>query len=162
MLALVALPAHAQTIDSPLETIYAPDSMLVAGKLADINPAGRIVIERKEVLAGKDKPPAQIDIRVPNAVLNDVKIGDVYIVAYSMFVRDPRKAVGQMVSRDGARVLNSPGLEPALFRDTQATRAILKAGRSEHGRESRKLLDLLLAALPGPDRALQNLAAGEL
>ncbi len=155
-------PARADRLESPLELVYAPDSMLVAGKLIEINPTGRVVIQRGEVLAGKDKPPEKIDIRVPKDALRDVRTGERYVIAYSMYRRDPRRPVGMVANPDGATVLVSPGIEPALFRDTPAVRAILKAGRSEHGRESRKLLDLLMGALAGDDPQLQNLAAGEL
>ena len=162
MLFAWTINVRAQRVESPLELMYAPDNMLVAGKLIEINPVGRIVIQRKDVLSGKIAPPAKIDVRVPHDALGTVKVGDSYIVAYSMFRRDPRKAVGLVPNPDGAVVLENPGIEPALFRDTPAARAILKAGSSEHGRESRKLLDLLLAALAGGDPQLQNLAAGEL
>ena len=155
------MTAHAERLESPLELIYAPDAMLVAGKLIEINPVGRIVIEKKEVLHGDAKPPEKIDVRVGNEVLNNVKVGDRYLIAYSMFRRDPRRPVGMVPNPDGAIVLVSPGIEPALFHDTPATRAILKAGRSEHGRESKGLRDLLISALSGPDSDLQYLAAGE-
>jgi len=159
---LAAAPARAERLESPLELIYAPDVMLVAGPLIEINPKGRIVIERKDVLAGKEKPPEKIDARVPIEILGTLKTGESYVIAYSMFRRDPRKAVGMVMNPDGAVVLSSTGIEPALFRDTPTTRAFLKAGRSEHGRESRKLLDLVLKALGGDDAQLANLAAGEI
>jgi hypothetical protein len=159
---LVAAPARAERLESPLELMYAPDAQIVAGKLIEINPVGRIVIEPKDILWGKTKPPAHLDIRIPNDFLNDVKTGERYVVAYSMFRRDPRKALGMVPNKEGAVAMVSPGIEPAVFRDTPAIRAILKAGRNEHGRESRKLAELLLAALPGDDTQIQNLAAGEL
>jgi len=159
---LPAAPARAQRIESPLEAMYAPDGSIVAGKLIDINPVGRIVIEPKETLWGRTKPPEKLDIRVPNDFLNDVKVGERYVVAYSMFRRDPRKAVGMVANKEGAVAIVTPGIEPAVFGDTPAIRAILKAGRSEHGRESKKLLELLLAALRSEDSQLRYLAAGEL
>jgi len=158
----VAMPARADRVESPLELMYADDAMIVAGKLIETNPAGRIVIAPKEILWGKSKPPEKLDIRIPKDFLNDVKVGERYVVAYSMFLRDPRKAVGFVPNKEGAVVIVSPGIEPAVFGDAPAIRAILKTGRSEHGRESRKLADLLLAALRGADAQLQNLAAGEL
>jgi hypothetical protein len=160
-LLLLTPDARAERLESPLELMYAPDALIIAGKLIETNPAGRIVIEPKDRLWGKTKPPAQVDIRVPKPVLDNVKIGERYIVAYSMVRRDPRKAVGMVANKDGAVAIVSPGIEPALFRDTPEVRAILKAGRSEHGRESRRLFDLLIAAIDGSDPALQNLAAGE-
>jgi hypothetical protein len=163
LLSLLSMqPARAERLESPLELMYAPGNMIVAGPLVEINPAGRIVLERKDVLGGKDRPPDKVDVRVPKAVLGTLKTGDRYIVAYSLYRRDPRQAVGMALNPDGAVVLASTGIEPALFRDTPQTRAILKAGRSEHSRESRRLLDLLLDALGGSDAQLANLAAGEL
>jgi hypothetical protein len=158
---LFTLPARAQRLESPLELMYAPDASIAAGKLVEINPAGRIVIEPKEMLWGKTRPPEKLDIRIPNDALYDVKVGERYVVAYSLFRRDPRKAVGMVPNKEGAVAIVSPGIEPAVFRDTPAIRAILKAGRSEHGRESRKLAELLLEALKGTDAQLQYLAAGE-
>jgi hypothetical protein len=153
--------AHAQRVEAPLELIYAPDSLLVAGTLIAINPTGRIVIQKKDVLAGKGKPPAKIDAAVRKDIFPRLKIGQPYLMAYTMYRRDPRKAVGLVMNPGGATVLDSPGLEPALFEDTPAARAILKAGKSEHGRESRNLVDLLIAALGGTNAPLQTLAAGE-
>ena len=160
---LLFMPAaRAERLESPLELMYAPDASIVAGKLVETNPVGRIVIEPKDLLWGKSKPPGKLDIRVPTDFLNDVKTGERYVVAYSLFRRDPRKAVGMVPNKEGAVAIVSPGIEPAVFSDTPAIRAILKAGKSEHGRESRKLADLLLAALSGDDPQLQYLAAGEL
>ena len=67
-----------------------------------------------------------------------------------------------LANRDGPTLLVSLGLEPALFRDAPAIRAILDAGRSERGRESRRFYDLIMQALGGSDPQLQNLAAGEI
>ena len=156
------MPARADRLESPLELMYAPDNMLVAGKLIEINPVGRIVIERKDVISGKTPPPERIDARVPNEAMADLKVGERYVIAYSLFRRDPRKPVGMVPNKEGAVAIVSPGIEPAIFRDTPSIRAILKAGKSEHGRESRKLADLLLNALSGDDAALRYLAAGEL
>jgi hypothetical protein len=162
LLAVATMSARAEPLDSPLELMYAPDAMIVAGPLIEINPAGRIVIQRKEVLSGKDQPPDKIDVRTPIDVPGGLKIGERYVVAYSMYRRDTRNPVAMAVNPDGATALVSPGIEPAVFRDTPQLRAILKAGRTDEGRESRRLLDLLLTALGGADAQLANLAAGEL
>ena len=44
----VAMPARADRVESPLELMYADDAMIVAGKLIETNPAGRIVIARRK------------------------------------------------------------------------------------------------------------------
>ena len=161
-LALGALPVRAERVEPPLELLYAPGNLLVAGSVIEINPSGRLVFARKDVLGGMGRLPEKIDVRVPMSVLNDAKPGDLYIFGYSMTRADPRNPTHTIANPDGAVILTSIGLDPALFRDTPAARAILKAGRSERGRESYRLFDLLIKALAGSDRPLQNLAAGEI
>ena len=156
-----AQSALAERVEPPLELLYAPGNMLVAGPLVEINPTGRLVFKRKDVLSGKPKPPELIDIRVPAALLREVRVGERYIFGYTELRPDPRRPTRLAANPDGAVMLSSIGLEPALFRDTTDVRTILSAGRSEHGRESRRLFDRLLKALTGSDAALQNLAAGE-
>jgi hypothetical protein len=154
-------PGRAERVEPPLELLYAPGSMLVAGPVVEINPTGRIVFQRKDVLGGKERPPEQIDVRVPKATLPTVKVGERYIFGYTNLRTDPRNPTRASLDPNGAVLLTSIGLDPALFRDTPEARAILKAGRSEHGRESRSLFEQLLKALHGSDLALQTLAAGE-
>ena len=166
LLAVAALlawgtPSHAERVDPPLELLYGDGNMLVAGPVVEINPSGRVVFQRKDVLGGKERPPEQIDVRVPTATLQGLKVGERYIFGYTNLHTDPRNPTRATLDPNGAVLLTSIGLDPALFRDTPEVRAILKAGRSEHGRESRGLFDQLLKALNGPDPALQTLAAGE-
>lgn len=160
-LVLGAGAAGAAPVEPPVELLYASGNLLVAGPLIDINPSGRLVFARKDVLGGKPRPPEQIDVRVPTSLLAEVKIGERYIFGYSMY-RPDRQASALVANREGATLLVSMGLEPALFRDTPATRTLLKVGRSEFGRESRRFRDLIMQALAGSDPQLQNLAAGEI
>ncbi|HEY0231508.1 MAG TPA: hypothetical protein VGC55_09665 [Dokdonella sp.] len=153
--------SRAERVEPPLELLYAPGNMLVAGPILEINPSGRIVFQRKDVLGGKERPPEQIDVRVPMSSLRTVQVGERYIFGYTNLRTDPRNPTRAMLDPNGAVVLTSIGLDPALFRDTPEARAILKAARSERGRESRSLFDQLLKALNGADPALQTLAAGE-
>lgn len=164
MLALATCPvvAFAGPIEPPMELLYLPENQLVAGPLLDINPNGRLVFQRKDVLGGKGKPPEQIDVRAPKATLDAVKRGERYIFGYAASRSDPRNPTKTVLDPQGPVLLTSIGLEPAaLFRDTPEARALLKAGRSEHGRESRRFFELLMQALAGTDPALQALAAGE-
>jgi hypothetical protein len=153
--------AHAGRVEPPLELLHAPGNMLVAGTLVDINPTGRLVFRRTEVLAGTTRPPDLVDVRVSTPALGQVKSGERYIFGYTLLRADPRNPSRAVLNPDGAIILSSIGLDPALFRDTAEARAILKAGSSEKGRESRDLYGRLLKALAGRDRALQLLAAGE-
>lgn len=152
----------AKPVPPPLELLYDGDNRLVAGSVVETNPSGRVVFERKDVLDGKPRPPEKIDVRVPLAVLGTVRTGERYVFGYATGQKDPRDPLRRIANPDGAQLIVSIGLDPALFRDTPEVRAILSAARTERGRESRRLFDLLMKALAGRDRALQNLAAGQI
>lgn len=155
-------PVFAERVEPPLELLYAPGNMLVAGTLVEINPAGRLVFQRERVLSGKPMPPEKIDVRVPPSILPTSKIGTRYIFGYSILGPDPRQPTRLIENRDGATMLVSTGLDPALFSDSRNTRALLEGGSTEHARASRRLFRMLLKALTGPDRALQELAGGQI
>ncbi|MEO7326877.1 MAG: hypothetical protein ABIW82_18800 [Dokdonella sp.] len=155
-------PARAEHVEAPVELLYAPGNMLVAGTVIEINPSGRLVFERKDVLGGKGRPPEKIDVRVPKRVLDSTRLGERYIVGYSLARADARDPTRVVANPGGAVLLSSIGLDPAMFNENSATRELLKAGRTEHGRESRHFFDLLMKALAGGERSLQMLAAGEI
>jgi len=164
LLALAAaLPiVHAGRVEPPVELLYAPGNLLVAGKVIEVDErGGRLVFERKDVL-GKGRPPEQVDVRASTAALARVKSGQRYIFGYSLARADARDPLRTVADPRGAALLSSIGLDPALFDDTPLARSILKAGRSEHGRESRRFFDLLLQGLESRDASLQYLAAGEI
>ena len=156
-------PALAKPIKPPLELLYSSPNLLVAGTLVEINPTGRLVFERGEVLNGEPQPPEQIDLRVSETLLADVALGQRYIFAFANLHTD-RNTVDRPLAanRLGATLLSSTGIEPALFRDTADVRAILQAGRTEEGRDSRAFIGLLVRALDGDDAQLRLLAAGEI
>jgi hypothetical protein len=158
---LGAAALQAKPVQPPLELLYSGDNRLIAGALVEINPTGRLVFQRKDVLDGKSRPPEKIDVRVPAALLDRVKLGERYIVGYATGKKDPRDPLRRIQNPDGPQLIVSIGLDPALFRDTPETRAVFATARSERGRESRTMFDQLMKALAGPDRALQDLAAGQ-
>ncbi|MGB8379147.1 MAG: hypothetical protein WCE70_11925 [Rhodanobacteraceae bacterium] len=159
---LIAPAMGGEKVEPPLKVLYAPENTLVVGKLVEVRPAGRLVFAVDEQLGGKPTPPARIDVLVPKSTLSDVKAGDRYIFAYSLYQQDSLRPDRAIDNRDGAVMLVEPGLEPALFHDNRATRAILSASRKEESGESGRLLRLLIAALRGKDPALQNLAANQI
>ena len=163
LLGAIAGAALAKPIKPPLELLYASPNLLVAGTLVEINPTGRLVFERGEVLNGAPQPPPQIDVRVSESVLADVVLGQRYIFAFANLHTD-RNTVDRRLAanRLGASLLSSTGIEPALFRDSADVRAILEAGRTRKGRDSRSFMTRLLSALEGDDAQLRLLAAGEI
>lgn len=144
----------------PIDLLHAQDNWLVAGRLAETVP-GRLVFERTEVLAGKGETPDRIDVRAP-VLPQPPAMGSDYIFAYTVVHRDKRLPGKKGGNVEGATLLSSTGLEPALFADTPALREILRVGHTVAGRQSRAMLDLLLAALAGEDAALRDLAAAQI
>ena len=144
----------------PLDLLHAQDNWLVAARLAETVP-GRLVFERAEVIAGKGEPPERIDVRAP-VVPRVPTVGADYIIGFSAVHRDKRLPGMKAGNVEGAVLISSTGLEPALFADTPQLRAILRTGASVAGRQSREMLELLLAALAGEDPALRDLAAAQI
>ncbi|MGA9422322.1 MAG: hypothetical protein WBW61_08150 [Rhodanobacteraceae bacterium] len=146
----------------PLEALYAPENTLVVGKLVEVKPVGRLVFTVEKQLGGKEAAPTRIDVRVPKPTLAEVKAGNRYIFAYSLYRQDSLRPDRAIYHQDGAVMLVEPGLEPALLHDDRATRSILSEAREEEAGQSGRLLRLLIAALHGGDPALQNLAANQI
>jgi hypothetical protein len=158
--AIAGSVAAAPRTSPPLDLLHAQDNWLVAGRLAEVVP-GRLVFERAEVLSGKGEPPERVDVRAP--VLQRAPVtGTAYIFGYTAVHRDKRLPGMKAGNAEGAVLLSSTGLEPALFADTPALREILRVGHTVAGRQSRGMLDLLLAALAGEDAALRDLAAAQI
>lgn len=162
LLALMASDrAHAGPVDPPIQLLHARGNFLVAGRVHEINPTGRIVFQRKEVLSGTPLPPELIDVEASPEVIAQVKRGQRYLVGYSAFRRD--RHLGAMVANlQGPTLLVSIGLEPALFADSRFARDLLKRGSSPSERESARFREQLLKALEGRESSLRVLAAGEL
>lgn len=161
-LLLFALPVSAGPIDPPLELLHSSSSVLIAGKLARIDADGRLEFTVRDTLSGTPPQEYAVDIGFGSDVPADLRVGHRYIVGYTILIRDPHNRKHKLPNPQGPTVLSSPGLEPALFEDSRALRAILRASDDEEGRESQELLDLLLKAIAGSEPQLQNLAAYEL
>jgi hypothetical protein len=163
VLAAAAPSLPAKPVKPPVDLLYASPNVLVAGTLIEINPTGRLVFERGEVLNGEPPPPQRIDVRVAAPLLADVKIGERYIFAYASVHTDRNTVERDLAAnRAGAIVLSSTGIEPALFHDTPDVRALLQLGRTGQGRASDAFVESLLRALEGEDAQLRLLAAGQI
>ncbi|MEO7935890.1 MAG: hypothetical protein ABIR27_06505 [Dokdonella sp.] len=171
------LPAAiaAEGAEPPLEVLFAKQNMLVAGKLLEINPSGRLVFAMGERLSGQTTPPRRIDLRVPKQALAQAKIGTRYVFGYTLYTADMVKREMLRLNPAGPVMLMALGIEPAMFEDSRQLRSILRAGNEEEGaaneasrsdrersHEQRRLWQRLMKALSGKDRALQNLAASQI
>jgi hypothetical protein len=158
---LLAGSAAAGPIEAPMEVLHSSSNVLIAAKLVRIDPDGRVEFLRKDVLSGEASPADRIAFDVEPEVLARVKSGRRYVLGYSIYIRDPHNRKAKIPNPRGPTLVSSPGLEPALFDDSRALRALLRAGRTDEGRHSSDYLGLLLKAVEGDDRPLQNLAAHE-
>ena len=157
------IPAlRAEPLEPPLELLFDRANVLVAGTLADTSRAGHLVFRRDEVLHAGTPPPERIDVRAAPAAIANAKIGERYIVGYTAAMPDPRHPGAMVADPRGPVLLDSAGLEPALFVDSPELRRILRQARSERGRDSQEMRGLLFAALEGRDQPLQSLAAAQI
>lgn len=153
--------AHAGPAQPPLEQLFSPESRLILGELTEINPAGRLVFKRIKVYGKAVDVPELVDVRAGEDAMSSARIGETYVVGYTLFHHDRQHPGGMAPNRRGGVLTTSVGLEPALFRNTETIQKILALAQSERGRESRRLRRLLMNALVGDDRPLQLLAAGQ-
>ncbi len=161
-LLLVHSAAVAAPVEPPLDLLLSGTSRLVSGKVVEIDPAGRIVFARGHVLSKNSDVPEMIDVRVSPSVVESVALGDEYLFAYSMTHRDKLAPAGVSLNRQGAILISSSGVEPALFRNSAELRSILEVAGSDRGPENRHLLELLLKTLDGNDAKMRALVAAQI
>lgn len=145
----------------PLDVLFASESRLVMGSLVEKNPAGRLVFKREKVYGQSTDVPELVDVRVGQAELDSARIGQRYVLGYSLFHRDKQSPGGIAANRKGAILIHTSGLEPALFEDSRRLQKILDAAETWEGRRSDAMKRLLSKALAGPDPSLQLLAAAQ-
>jgi hypothetical protein len=162
--AILVVPAAqaAEGMEPPLELMYAKQNMLVAGKLLSMEPSGRLIFSFGELLSGQAAPPDRIDVSSPTQVLEQVKVGNSYVFAYSIYKQDPERPEQLRANPRGAVMLFALGLEPALFDDGRQLRSLLKASQEKSESGERRLWKDLMKALTGKNRSLQNLAANQI
>ena len=154
--------AQAGTIEPPLHMLFSGKNRLVVGTVKEINPPNRIVFEREKVFGDHADVPDLVDLLADTSAVKSVALGDRYVFAYSMYVRDKRAPGGYVNNKKNAMILSSPGLEPALLNDSKTLQAILSASDTEAKRDSRPLLGLMLGTLKGDDPQLRGLAAAQI
>ena len=154
--------AHAGPAQPPLEQLFSPESRLILGELTEINPAGRLVFKRIKVYGKAVDVPERVDIRATDSTIASVKLGETYVVGYTLFHHDRKHPGGMAPNRRGGILTTAVGLDPALFRDSETIQTMLSLAKTERGRESGRLRRLLMDALVGDDAPLQLLAAGQI
>lgn len=156
---LFAVTAFAAKIKPPSAVLREATTSLASVEFAEAGVDGRMVFRRLEKLGGDAEIPELIDLSVPEELRRIVLPGERYLIAYTVFRREAEQI---RVARLGAQLLVSPGLEPALLRDTAQNRAILAWQPGDDADATRKRLPELLAMLDARDPQQQNFALSEI
>lgn len=156
---LLASNAFAAKIKPPSAVLREATTSIAAVEFADAGVEGRMVFRRIEKLGGEADIPELIDLAVPAELRRVVRPGERYLIAYTLFRREAEQI---RVARLGAQLLVSPGLEPALLRDSEPNRAIFAWQPGADAQAARKRLPELLALLEARDTQLQNFALSEI
>lgn len=156
---LCAASAFAAKVKPPAAILRENTTSLAAVEFAEAGVEGRMVFRRIEPLGGDAEIPELIDLAVPAEVRQVVLPGERYLIAYTVFRREAEQI---RIARLGAQLLVTPGLEPALLRDTPENRAIFAWQPGADESAVRKHLPDLLAMLEARDTQRQNFALSEI
>jgi len=159
---LVSLQALGGEIDPPSEFLFKASHTLVAGEIVGSTAEGTIELRVRETLHGPDPSARILKVRTSPAWLAGIDRGDSAVVGYTRYRRSATRPGSLELRPDGPVVLVSAGLEPALFRDTPALRALLMRARDVANLRSRGYLEEVTKGLESTDPQLQNYFAAEL
>ncbi|WP_313919080.1 hypothetical protein [Tahibacter sp.] len=159
LLSLFACGAFAAKVKPPGAVLREATTSIASVEFAENGPSGRMVFRRIEKLGGDAEMPELIDLAVPEELRHIVLPGERYLIAYTMFRREAEQI---RADRRGAQLLVTPGLEPALLRDSPENRAILAWQAGEDAAAVKARLPELLALLDARDPQLQNFALSEI
>ncbi len=159
LLSLFACGAFAAKVKPPGAVLREATTSIAAVEFAENGPTGRMVFRRIEKLGGDAEMPELIDLAVPEELRRIVLPGERYLIAYTLFRREAEQI---RPDRRGAQLLVTPGLEPALLRDSPENRAILAWRAGDDAATVKARLPELLALLDAEDPQLQNFALSEI
>lgn len=159
LLSLFACAAFAAKVKPPGAVLREATTSIASVEFAENGPSGRMVFRRIEKLGGDAEMPELIDLAVPEELRRIVLPGERYLIAYTIFRREAEQI---RADRRGAQLLVSPGLEPALLRDSPENRAILAWRAGDDAAAVKARLPELLALLDAQDPQRQNFALSEI
>lgn len=159
LLMLAPAAAMAARIDPPSIALGRPTTTLVVARFKEWGPGERLVFETERTLRSSREVPALIDIAKPD-LIEAPRVGGRYVLAYTVVKSDALKRT--VANTRGAVFLASPGLEPALWKASAHTEALVTWAIGEEPAAVRAALPKLLALLRSRDRQLQDYAAAEL
>ena len=142
-------PLPAPPVDPPSKVLQSARTQVVTGRFASRLPDGRYRFTEISAVRGPDEAPAEVLVRGPDWLATWLSPGHRYLFAYTAYLRNPRFRKEMLVDTDGPRLVDWPGLEPALFMDSEGLSATLLHPLDRDTLQSPEFLDRLISvAIP--------------
>ncbi len=159
---LAGTPLPAPPVDPPSKVLQSPRTQVVVGAFAGRLPDGRYRFIDVAGIRGPDEVPAEVLVRGPDWLAAWLSTEHRYLFAYTAYLRNPRFRKEVLVDTDGPRLIDWPGLQPALFIDSESLRDVLLHPLDGDALKSPTFLDRVIAGLASRDSQVQNFHAAEL
>jgi hypothetical protein len=158
LLQALAIPAAqaARTLGPPSKLLGADRNFVTVAVAVEEVAPGRFLFKKREDLVGA--APAEFEVRLVGVPAGEVKAGAQVVIGHSSYLRHARFPALKRDDPEGEKVIDLPGVGPALFEDSPQVRVLVVAPRMG----SRTVLDAILRQLARPDRQARRLAVFEL
>lgn len=164
--------AFAEKIKPPTVALGEPTTTIVVADYMEGSSPERVVFSKVKVLQSRADVPQLIDIAKPD-LREPLVAGQRYVLAYSPYAENRFEQI--VVNPRGASFLSSPGIEPALWRDSREARALVtwridgeesererEQESDESGEAAEHAMPRLLKMLRSDDRQWREFASAEI
>ncbi len=144
--------------------VWVPPSKLLSADrnfVAVVTAAEQVAPDRFRFVKQADlvgEAPPQIEVRLVGLEPGEVRAGAVYVLGFSSYLRHARFPAQKTDDPEGPKVIDLPGVGPALFEDSPSVRQLVRAPQLS----APQVRDAALDQLARPDRRSRRLAAFEL
>ena len=159
---IVCGPLWAPPLPPPSKVLQSPRTQVVVGTYVDRLADGRYRFKKVDDLRGPDSAPDEIVVRGPDWLLGWLSPNTQYLFAYTAYARNPRFRKETIVDTNGPQLIDSSGLEPALFIEAAGLREQLIHTLDKPSLQTDAFIEQIAAGLGSTDIQLQNFYAAEL
>lgn len=159
--AFASMQLRAAAIEPPSEFLFKAENAMVAGEVTAVSADGTLTVRVAQTLHGA-AAPVELSVRSSPQWLAQFKPKQRVLVGYTLYGRSPTRPKTLELRPEGAVILVSAGLEPALYHDTPDARAMLARAPNEAFAGTRPWLDRILEGLQSKGLPQQNFFAAEL
>jgi hypothetical protein len=146
----------ARSLGPPSKLLGADRNFVAVVTAAEEVAPNRFRFEKRADLVGE--APAEVEVRLTGVEPGEVRPGAVYVLGFSSYLRYARFPAQKGDDPEGPKVIELPGVGPALFEDSPAVRQLVRAPQLS----AAQVRDAALAQLARPDRRSRRLATFEL